>query len=471
MTGLREVSGGSWHLSRACDKVGWFFQKMAWFCAMAVLLALPSTAFSMGLFQAYQLARNYDAVYEAASHEREAAREKPAQAAAGLLPNFALSASRNKATGSASFGEVLPENRQAFNHGWNLRLSQPLVRWQNWEAYLQAGAQDEQAEAQFRLARQELILRVAQTYFDALAAQESLAVSQAQLRALTQQQELAQRQFEAGNATITDIHESQSRLDLARAQGFSAENELESRLAELEKLTGVPAVLLNSLRSDVALPCPQPDQLQAWVEAARQGSLAAHIQQAALKAAEHALSRNRAAHLPTLDLVASREHNVATGSVVSPVDQPSDVRSSQISIQLNLPILSGGETSSRVREAQANRGKAIADLEAARRQAATAARQAFSGVSKGLARGEALALAVKSSQDAVEANKVDYRIGTRINIDVLNAEHQFYAARRDLAVAHFDVLIQGLKLKFATGSLDESDLLSINHLLQTEETP
>lgn len=468
---MRGFSGNSGGLPGSGNTAASFHQKMACFCALAALLVFPCTAFSMDLFQAYQLARDHDAIYEAARHEREAAREKPAQAAAGLLPSLALGVNRNKSAGSASFGEVLPESRQAFNHGWNLRLSQPLVRWQSWEAYLQAGALDEQAEAQFRLARQELILRVAQAYFDALAAQETLAVFQAQLRALTQQKELAQRQFEAGSATITDIHESQSRLDLARAQGFAAENELEARLAELEKLTGAPAVLLNSLRPDVVLPGPQPDQLQAWVEAAHQGNLAVHIQQAALKAAEHALSRNRAAHLPTLDLVASREHNAATGSVVSPVDQSSDVRSSQIGLQLSLPVLSGGETNSRVREAQANRSKAIADLDAARRQAATAARQAFSGVNKGLARGGALAQAVRSSQHAVEANKVDYRIGTRINIDVLNAEHQLYAARRDLTAAHFDVLVQGLKLKFATGSLGESDLLSINHLLQAEGVP
>lgn len=471
MRGLRGFSGDWRRLSKGCNKAGLFQQTILPFHVALVLLILPCTAFPMGLFQAYQLARGHDAAYEAARHERDAAREKPVQAAASLLPNLALSANRNKATGNASFGEVSPESRQAFNHGWNLRLNQPLVRWQSWEAYLEAGALDEQAGVQFGLARQELILRVAQAYFDALAAQEALAVSQAQLRALAKQKELAQRQFEAGSATITDIHESQSRLDLARAQGFAAEHELEARLAELEKLTGVSAVLLNSFRPDVALPGPQPDQLRAWVEAARQGNLAVHIQQAALKAAKHALSRSRAAHLPTLDLVASHEHNAATGSVASPVDPPSDVRSSQIAIQLNLPILSGGETNSRVREAQANRGKAIADLEAARLQAVTAARQAFSGVSKGMARRAALAQAVKSSQDAVEANKVDYRIGTRINIDVLNAEHQFYAARRDLAVANFETLIQGLKLKAAIGSLDESDLLSINQLLQTEETP
>ncbi len=438
---------------------------------LAICLVLPQAGWSLDLSQAYLLARDGDPVFQAAQHARDAAMEKPWQAAAGLLPSLTLGANKNKAFGEASFGGVPPESREADLHSWNLRLNQPLLRFQNWAAYFQAEALEAQAEAQFRLAQQELILRVAQAYFDTLSAQETLSVTQAQLRALAQQKELAGRQFEAGMATITDIHESQSRLDLARAQMLAAENELEARWAELEKLTGQSGGALSSLKPDVILPGAEPNDLQVWLAAARSGYLAVQIQQAALLAAERELSKNRAAHLPTLDLTATLDHAVATGSVTSPVDQASDVRSGQVGMQLNLPIYSGGETQSRIREAQANRKKAIAELETARRQAATAARQAFSGLGKGLARVESLTQAAKSSQDAVEANKVDYRIGTRINIDVLNAEHQLFAARRDLTLARLDALVQGLKLKAASGSLVEADLLALSHLLQLKGTP
>lgn len=438
---------------------------------LVACMAFPQAGWSLDLSQAYQLARNGDPVFQAAQHTYEAAIEKPRQAAAGLLPSLSLGLNKNRAAGDVNFGSVSPESRVADLYSWNVRLSQPLLRFQNWAAYFQADAMEAQAEAQFRQAQQELILRVAQSYFDTVSAQEALSVVQAQLRALVQQKEMARRQFDAGLATITDIHESQSRLDLTRAQLFSAENELEARWAELEKLTGQQVGALNPLNTDVALPGPQPDDLQGWMSAAKDGNLAVQIQQAVLRVAEQELSRSRAAHFPTLDLIATLDRAVATGSVTSPVNQASDVRSGQVGLQINFPIFSGGETQSRIRETQALRKKTIAELDAARRQAAMLARQAFSGLEKGLKRVAYLMQAAKSSLDAVEANKVDYRIGTRINIDVLNAEQQLFAARRDLTLARLDALMQGLKLKAASGSLDEADLLALSKLFQTKGNP
>ncbi|MBZ0104458.1 MAG: TolC family outer membrane protein [Sulfuricella denitrificans] len=417
--------------------------------------------------QVYLRAQANDPVFEAARHALDAGREKVPQAAAGLLPGIDLRASRSRARGEASFGEAPGAERKAFSNGWTLQLTQPLVRLQSWENYSQSLALERQAEAQFALNRQELILRVAQAYFDVLVAHESLGVAEAQQYAVEQQLGLARRTFEVGSATVTDVHESRSRFDLARAQRIAAANDLVIKRAELEKIVGDSIPLLAPLKPDAIVSGPEPGNAEAWISGARNGHLMVRIQQAALDAAEHEMSKSRAGHLPTLDLTVSREHNDASGSVSSPVDQASRVNSSQIGVQLTIPLFSGGATQARVREGEAVRRKAFADLEVARRQAAALARQAYSGVQSGLAQSEALAQAVISSRSAVEANRIGYKIGTRINIDVLNAEQQFYAAQRDLARTRYETVLQGLKLKAAAGTLDGTDVVAVNELLQT----
>jgi outer membrane protein len=207
---------------------------------------------------------------------------------------------------------------------------------------------------------------------------------------------------------------------------------------------------------------------------ARENNPAVRTQLAAMEVAEKEVSKNRAAHLPTLDFTAGYGRNYTSGSMTSPADIENRVKSGTIGLQLTIPIYQGGAVSSRVSEAIANRFKSRAELEAARRQAATLARQAFGGVTSGLSQVEALTSAVTSSLDSVNANKIGYRIGTRVNIDVLNAEQQLFAAQRDLAKARYDTILQGMRLKAAAGTLTESDVQAINVLLTNnlqQETP
>jgi outer membrane protein len=202
---------------------------------------------------------------------------------------------------------------------------------------------------------------------------------------------------------------------------------------------------------------------------AREENLQVLIQRAGRDVAEQEIERHRAAHWPTLDLTASHGSNYSSGSLSTPADLTTRVRSTQLGMQLNIPLYAGGAIDSRVREAAAALARADADLEAARRQGAAAARQAFATVANGHAQTEALASAVRSSQSAVDANRIGYRIGTRINIDVLNAEHQLHAARRELFRARADVVVQGLSLKAAVGALEVADLEAINRSLLGDE--
>lgn len=437
--------------------------------ALGALAAIDASA--IDLLSVYRLAQGGDPTFEASRYALEAGREKLPQARAGVLPAINLNGNGNRQNGQANFAGGPYQDRNVNSWAWNLQLSQPVVRIANWIGVAQAGAQVEQAEAQFAQAESDLILRTSQAYFDLLTARDSVTVAKAQLKAVEQQRVLAKRRYDVGEATITDVYEAQSRHDLGRSQLVQSLNDQAARQAELERLVGPVHEPLAGLKADVSLPSPAPMDINAWMGNARENNPAVRMQLAAAEVAEKEVSRNRAAHLPTLDLTAGYGNNYTSGSMTSPADIENRVKSGTIGLQLTIPIYQGGAVNSRVTEAIANRHKSRAELEAARRQAATQARQAHGGVTSGLSQVEALTSAVTSSLDSVNANKIGYRIGTRVNIDVLNAEQQLYAAQRDLAKARYDTILQGLRLKAAAGTLTESDVLAVNALLAEHSQP
>ena len=439
--------------------------------ALILCLSLASVpALAADLLQVYRDALEYDAQYASARAARDAGQEKLPQGRAGLLPVVSVSASTT--WNDADFQRRTPgtpgADAQYNTNGYQLTLSQPLFRWQNIVQYGQSKLQVAIAEAQFVQARQDLILRVAQSYFDVLLAQDSLSLAQAQKKAIGEQLEAARRNFEVGTATIVDTHEAQSRYDLVTAQELAAQNELEIKRQALRQVVGKLPEALSVLRSQVQLQRPQPDDMAKWVEAAEAGSPLVAVQQAAFEIAEKEISKQRGGHYPTLDLVATRGRSSATGGLASGVVVPfgSDTHTSTIGLQLSLPIFAGGAVMSREREAVALHEKARADLDYTRRGAAHGARQAYLGVTSGMAQIKAYEQALVSSQSALDSNKLGYEVGVRINIDVLNAQQQLFATRRDLAKARYDTLLAQLRLKSAAGALSEEDVQAINALLE-----
>jgi outer membrane protein len=339
-----------------------------------------------------------------------------------------------------------------------------LFRLANWEAYQQGKLSVAASEAQFAQAQQDLIVRVAQAYFDVLTAQDALASLQAQKVAITEQLASAKRNFEVGTATITDTQEAQARYDLTVAQEFAAQSDLEIKRAALQQVIGKPAGELAGLRPGVKLNAPEPVQIDKWVESAQQQSYGVVSQQLAVEIASRDIKRNRAGHYPTLDLVASRTHNNQTGSTLTTTGSISN--SNSVGVQWAIPLFSGFAVDSRVRESIALEDKARSDLENARRTAAQGARQAFFGVNSGLAQVKALEAAEVSSQSALDSNRLGYQVGVRINIDVLNAQQQLFTTRQNLAKARYDTIVNGLRLKSAAGTLNEEDVMEVNALLQ-----
>jgi outer membrane protein len=434
----------------------------------ALVVAMPAQ--SADLLQVFRDAKAFDAGYASARAAFEAGREKLPQGRALILPAINATANTVQSNNHILFRQPSggvpannPVTRNFNTSAWTLTLTQPVYRRQNSIQYEQAGYQVVQSEAQFGQATQDLIVRVAQAYFDVLAAENSLAFIRAQKTAITEQLAQARRNFEVGTATITDTNEAQARFDLAVSGEIASQNDLEIRKRILQQIVGTFPESLTPLSSRFILSPPQPNRMEDWVQAAQQESYAVRIQEAASEIAQREVERNRAGHLPTLDLVATYG-NVLTGSTTT-TGVGSDIRVGTLALQFALPLYTGGVVDSRVRESIANLDKVRSDLENTRRQAALSARQSFLGVTNGMAQVRALEQAVTSSETALSSNKLGYEVGVRINIDVLNAQQQVYSTKRDLALARYNTIMNGLRLKAASGSLSEEDIETVNQLL------
>jgi outer membrane protein len=434
--------------------------------AFAAGVAVWSFAVAEDLVQVYQDAVRYDAVYAAARHTLAAGRERLPQGRALLLPSLNLSGSGQLArvdSDSRDPGIQPSFIREPRSIGYTLTLAQPIYRPQNRLQYRQAEHQVAQAEATFAQAAQDLILRTAQAYFDVLAAQDTLELVRAQKVATAEQLAQAKRNFEVGTATITDTHEAQSRFDLISAQEIAALNEVANRRRALQLITGKEYGELKLLRPDVKLAAPNPDNMEAWVELAERQSYTVQVQESAAEVAALEARRASAAHLPTLDAVAT--HGQTGQSASTQTSAGADITSTTIGLQFALPLYQGGALDSREREAAALSLRSREELENARRSAAVTARQNYLTVINGIALIAALEQALVSSQSALDSNRLGYEVGVRINIDVLNAQQQLYSTRRDLSQARYGTITNQLRLKAAAGSLREEDLQEVNRAL------
>lgn len=426
------------------------------------LLVTSSWVQAADLLEIYHAARINDPVIAAAHATQQAGQEKLLQGRAQLMPTINLNANStfNDNTTQYHGTTFLPGGNNRYNsNSYGVSLVQPLFRQQNWQVYKESELQVVQTEAQFRIAEQDLILRVAQAYFDVLIAQDSVQLSEAQKAAISEQLEQARRNFEVGSATVTDTLEAQARFDLTAAQEIAAQNNLAIKRSMLRQLVNINPDELNRPANGFVLEAPLPDNMDQWVSDAQLSNPQIAITQANAELAEREVTRNRGGHYPTLDLVANYANNTANGSTFG---VGSDSTTKSVGVQLNMPLFQGGSVNSKWREAEANRERAKYELENARRNVATQARQAYLGVSSGIAQVKALQQALASSESLLEASKLGQEVGVRTNLDVLNAQQQLFSTRHDLYQAQYNYLVSQLHLKAAAGSLGEDDLAKVN---------
>ena len=423
----------------------------------SALLSLDATA--LDLMGAYRDAQAYDSQFASARAAREANTEKSVQGRAGLLPTVNLTGSANKVTGESTINPNINYTANVYQ----LQLRQPIYNRANAELYEQSKLQVAVSEVQFDQAKSDLMIRVAQAYFDVLAAQDTIGFIQAQRVAIAEQLASAKRNFEVGTATITDTHEAQARFDLSNAQEIAAINDLEVKRNAFAQITGKLPPSLSGLKPGLKLSPPEPATMDPWVQTAESGNFAVVVQGLLAEIAKLDITRNRAGHLPTVDAVATY------GSNTSFFTTAITTTTTNIGVQLTIPLFSGYATSSKIREAISLEDKARADLDTARRNVAQTTRTAFLGVLSGLSQIRALEAAEVSSKSALDSNRLGYEVGVRINIDVLNAQQQLYSTRRDLAKARYDTLMNSLRLKAAAGSLSEADLAQFNELFEARQ--
>jgi outer membrane protein len=434
---------------------------------LMVVLLSTGAAQAADLLETFRAAQGNDPVFAAARAAHQAGLEKLPQGRSLLLPSVNLNANTTFNDQTVTYHNTIPgmidANRPVndrFNsHAYGVTLVQPLFRQQNWVAFGEAELQVVQAEGQFRIAEQDLVLRVAQAYFDVLMAQDNVDLAVAQKAAISEQLEMAKRNFEVGLATITDTHEAQARYDLTNAQEIAARNALEIRQRALQQLINTTPEALSALGQGFKLEDPQPADMEKWVADAQISNPQLVVAKASAEIADKEVDRNRGGHYPTVDIVANYSKNYANGgSFIG----GSDSTNKSVGVQLNMPIFQGGVVNSKWREAEANRDRANEELENARRNVATLTRQAYLGVVSGMAQVKALQQALTSSESVLEASKLGQEVGVRTNLDVLNAQQQLYATRRDLYQAQYNYLLSQLRLKAAVGTLGEEDLNKVN---------
>ncbi|MDI1339293.1 TolC family outer membrane protein [Polaromonas sp.] len=427
----------------------------------AVLAAFVPAVQAQNLVELYRSAREYDSSYQSARSLYEANLAKAEQAKAGILPTAGLSLGVSR-TNFENTNPVIDRNFPT--QTGSLNASQPLYRPGNWATYEQGKQQVVLSRAQLEAAEQDLIVRTSQAYFDVLAAQDTLAFVRAQKAAVGEQLASAKRNFEVGTSTITDSREAQARFDLVTAQEIAAENDLRVKKIALDQLVGKTDAQPKGLLVPVELPPLVPADVNTWVRQSEDLHPSVRQALANLEVAKLEIDKAEAGHKPTLDLTASYgvQRN-PQGSTTSPLDNRSN--STTVGLALNLPLFAGFATQNRIRETLSLEEKARSDLEGAKRGVALSTRTAYFGVLSGQGQVKALEAAEASSQSALDANKLGYQVGVRINIDVLNAQSQLFQTKRDLAQARYNVLIGGLRLRQANGTLTPEDLLLINSLM------
>lgn len=463
---------------------------------------LTSATSAQSLLQLHQAAMQYDASYKSAKALFESTKFKVEQVYALRRPSVGLEGSLGKtqnngssqSTSSTSANNAVVDasatistsETESTEKRLTISLQQSIFNKANDYAVKQAEVSLQLGTAALKAAEQDLIIRLAQAYFDVLAAKETLSFITAQKAAVKEQLASAKRNFEVGTSTITDTKEAQSRYDLILAQEIVVESDLVVKSRALDQLTGLQNSQPWPLKNQAKLNLIQGDE-NHWVKTAQDENVQVVAKQLELDIAKLEISKSQSGHLPTVALTGSISRNNPSGQTLtqnsisytqkngipnnsslesSNTSIPGNNTSKYIGIVVRVPLFAGYATENRIKEAVALQEKARNDLDAAQRSVAQATRTAFFGVQSGLGQVKALEAAEASSQSALDANKLGYQVGVRINIDVLNSQSQFFQTKRDLAKARYDVLLGQLKLRQAAGVLKAEDVDNINSLLQ-----
>jgi outer membrane protein len=449
--------------------------------ALSVALILMPAAQADDLLQVFDRATTNDPQIREADALRKASRESKPQALAALLPQVSGSAARTKSDqetvstfSQINNGQLVTVNDSNESDGdsdrWSVDLRQSVFSWADWVALKRADKQVAQAEADYQVAQQDLALRASQRYFDVLAAQDNVAAQQTALEAISRQLEQAEKRFEVGLIAITDVQEAKAARDNGAAALIAAKRQLASAEEFLRELIGEKPASLAKPAESIPLATPAPADENQWVELSMNQNSALTSSRLAADIARDNVRAAFGGHLPSIDFVAQRSNFDSEGdrtiqvsptqTVVAPTGTDQD--QTTYSLQLSVPLFSGGATQSRVRESEFRWQAARERLERTSRQTERQARDAYLGVLSGISRVQALKQALESTATALKATEAGYEVGTRTAVDVLDSRRRLAQAETDYARSRYDYILSVLQLRLAAGTLDRKALEEVN---------
>lgn len=445
--------------------------------------ALPA-AQGASLLEVYQQALQSDPLIHEADARRLAASEAAPQARGLLFPQIEANAgySQSDVSGNqlvpVTTGTIARPFEQTIDSSntWDIGLRQTIFRWDQVVGLKQANKVVARAEADYEAAQQDLMIRVAQRYFDVLAAEDVLTSIHANRLAIARQLEQAKQRFEVGLIAITDVQESQAAHDQAVADEIGAKRSLATAREFLREITGEYASSLAAPTEEFPLISPNPANESSWIDLAMSQNLSVVSSRLSEQVARDEISYRRTGHYPTLDLVAGRRFQDESGDILYPslgstIGIEGDSTSNSISLQLSLPIFSGGRTSSRVREAVYLHRASREQLQRVARETERQTRDAYLGVLAEISRVNALKQAVESSRTALQATEAGFEVGTRTIVDVLNSQFSVYAAITNYYRSRYAYIGNVLRLKQAAGTLQVQDLEDIDKWLSERKPP
>jgi len=442
-------------------KTNTFFLRLMFFSS--VLMPLP--AFSLDLAESLARAQQYDATFQADYAIYMAAIESRPQSLAALLPdvNLNLFSQKTDIEISRSTGLFTNTKNDFTTDGYSVTLKQPIYNQQLFNLFERSDALVSQALANFETAKQDLITRVATAYFNVLAAQDNLDFATAERKTNERLLEQAQERFKVGLIAITDVKDVQARHDTSVAQEIVAENLLSNTREELWVIIDADASNPSPLHEKIPLAVPTPEDITAWKDSAIAGNLTLRAAKYAVEAAEQAYDSSRAGHYPSLDFSAGYTSSSANGSSFGFGGRDTD--ETIYGLSLNVPIYSGGLTSSKIRESASLLSQTKAQHDRARRVTIQQSRTAYLGVIASISQVKALKQALTSTQTADEATQAGYEVGTRTSVDVLQVQSNLFKSERDYARSRYDYILNILKLKQSSGTLSADDIEEINQWL------
>ena len=450
---------------------------------------LPMNAYAGDLIRIYEQAKSNDAIFIAAQHARDAALESEPAARALLFPNLSASYTQTSDDTDTNIGFVDPVTNQPVtlsqtdggsNDNLRVVLSQPLFNRESWYRLKQAGEQTALAELSYRSAEQALVLRVAEQYFQLLAAYGAVRSTTAEKEAIGKQLELSKQNLNVGLSSITDVQDVQARYDLSIVRQLDAEQSLRAAQEALEEIVAAPledaqtsrsaqpslfresaeTPRLADLKEDADLPKPQFAEVAKWVNQAQETNFDVLAAALELNIAEREIDVAKSRYWPTVNATATY-----TDVTTEAGGFPTESSGTTVGVGVTLPLFAGGATRSAVRQALSLRDQRLSEFDHAKRVAEREVRTAHQSVMTGAVRIKAYKQAVISSNSALEASQAGLEIGTRSTLDMLNAQQQLYQAEREYDRSRYDYLLSLLRLNAIGGQLSQSDLSAIDALL------